>query len=393
MSRPPLPPFTVETAAQKVRMAEDAWNARDPARVALAYTEDSEWRNRAEFVRGRAAIEAFLTRKWHRELDYRLIKELWAFRDNRIAVRFAYEWHDDSGNWFRSYGNENWEFDEEGLMRRRIASINDLPIAGSERKYHWPLGRRPDDHPGLSDLGLLRGQRAACGMAHGSRMIPHANREGTAMSTTTQPASSPYLPVRDDWLARRTEAILEPELPIVDPHHHLWERPGWVYMLDDLLADTNSGHNIVATVFVQCRSMHRAGGPEEMRPVGETEFVNGVAAMSASGGYGKTKICAGIVGHADLRLGSRVRPVLEAHIRAGGGRFRGIRHITAWDADPTLMNPAYAPPPGLMADATFRQGFSCLAPLNLTFRRVAVSSADRRTDGAGAGVSRTRASA
>jgi predicted TIM-barrel fold metal-dependent hydrolase len=138
-------------------------------------------------------------------------------------------------------------------------------------------------------------------------------------------------------------------------------------MLDDLLSDTNSGHNIVATVFVQCRSMHRASGPEDMKPVGETEFVNGVAAMSASGGFGKTRICAGIVGHADLRLGSRVRPVLEAHIRAGGGRFRGIRHITAWDADPTLMNPAYAPPPGLMADATFRQGFACLAPLNLSF--------------------------
>src|ERR1700729_3046683 len=196
---------------------------------------------------------------------------------------------------------------------------------------------------------------------------PCSNREGTTMSTTTQPASSPYLPVRDDWLARRTETILEPELPIVDPHHHLWERPDWRYMLDDLLSDTNSGHNIVGTVFVQCRSMHRAGGPEEMRPVGETEFVNGVAAMSASGGFGKTRICAGIVGHADLRLGSRVRPVLEAHIRAGGGRFRGIRHITAWDADPTLMNPAYAPPPGLMADATFRQGFACLAPLNLSF--------------------------
>ena len=187
------------------------------------------------------------------------------------------------------------------------------------------------------------------------------------MSTTTQPASSPYLPVRDDWLARRTEAILEPGLPIVDPHHHLWDRPGWRYLLDDLLADTNSGHNIVATVFVQCRAMHRAGGPEEMRPVGETEFVNGVAAMSASGGYGKTKVCAGIVGHADLRLGARVQAVLEAHIRAGGGRFRGIRHITAWDADPTLMNPAYAPPPGLMADATFREGFARLAPLNLTF--------------------------
>jgi len=184
------------------------------------------------------------------------------------------------------------------------------------------------------------------------------------MSTT---APSPYIAVRDDWLARRTEAILEPELPIVDPHHHLWDRPGWRYMLGDLLADTNSGHNIVATVFVQCRSMHRAGGPEALRPVGETEFVNGVAAMSASGGYGPTKICAGIVGHADLRLGSRVREVLEAHIQAGGGRFRGIRHITAWDADPTLMNPAYAPPPGLMADAAFREGFAQLAPLNLSF--------------------------
>jgi nuclear transport factor 2 (NTF2) superfamily protein len=154
MSRPPFPPFTAETAAQKARMAEDAWNTRDPARVALAYTTDSRWRNRAEFLEGRAAIEAFLTRKWNRELDYRLIKEVWTFRDNRIAVRFAYEWHDDSGNWFRSYGNENWEFDEHGLMRLRIASINDLPIAASERKYHWPLGRRPDDHPSLSELGL-----------------------------------------------------------------------------------------------------------------------------------------------------------------------------------------------------------------------------------------------
>ena len=154
MSRPPLPPFTAETAAQKVRMAEDAWNTRDPARVALAYTTDSRWRNRSEFLEGRAAIEAFLTRKWSRELDYRLIKEVWAFRENRIAVRFAYEWHDDSSSWFRSYGNENWEFDEQGLMRRRIASINDLPIKESERKYHWPLGRRPDDHPSLSDLGL-----------------------------------------------------------------------------------------------------------------------------------------------------------------------------------------------------------------------------------------------
>ena len=153
-SRPPLPPFTAETAAQKARMAEDAWNSRDPARVALAYTPDSRWRNRAEFVEGRGDIEAFLTRKWQRELDYRLIKEVWAFRDNRIAVRFAYEWHDDSGQWFRSYGNENWEFDVEGLMKIRIASINDRPIAENERKFHWPAGRRPDDHPGLSGLGL-----------------------------------------------------------------------------------------------------------------------------------------------------------------------------------------------------------------------------------------------
>jgi nuclear transport factor 2 (NTF2) superfamily protein len=154
MSRPPLPPFTTETAPLKVRMAEDAWNSRDPAKVALAYTPDSQWRNRTEFLTGREAIEAFLTRKWSRELDYRLIKELWGFRENRMAVRFAYEWHDESGQWFRSYGNELWEFDEAGLMRRRIASINDAPIAESDRKYHWPLGRRPDDHPGLSDLGL-----------------------------------------------------------------------------------------------------------------------------------------------------------------------------------------------------------------------------------------------
>jgi hypothetical protein len=150
----PLPPFTRETAIQKIRMAEDGWNSRDPERVSKVYTEDSQWRNRSEFPRGRQAIIAFLTRKWTKELDYRLIKELWAFTDNRIAVRFAYEWHDDSGNWFRSYGNENWEFDTEGLMQRRFASINDLPIQESERKFHWPLGRRPDDHPGLSDLGL-----------------------------------------------------------------------------------------------------------------------------------------------------------------------------------------------------------------------------------------------
>jgi len=152
--RPPLPPFTAEAAVQKARMAEDAWNSRDPARVALAYTPDSRWRNRAEFLQGRAAIEQFLTRKWARELDYRLIKEVWAHQDDRIAVRFAYEWHDDSGHWCRSYGNENWEFDAHGLMRVRIASINDLPISESVRKFFWPLGRRPDDHPGLSALGL-----------------------------------------------------------------------------------------------------------------------------------------------------------------------------------------------------------------------------------------------
>jgi uncharacterized protein len=151
---PPVPPFTRETAIAKVRLAEDGWNSRDPQRVALVYTEDSRWRNRAEFPVGRSEIVAFLTRKWAKEIDYRLIKELWAFTDNRIAVRFAYEWHDDSGQWFRSYGNENWEFAGDGLMQRRLASINDLPIKEADRKFHWPLGRRPDDHPGLSDLGL-----------------------------------------------------------------------------------------------------------------------------------------------------------------------------------------------------------------------------------------------
>ena len=154
MSRPPLPPFTLETAIQKVRLAEDAWNTRNPALVAQAYTPDSHWRNRSQFLQGRESIEAFLTLKWQRELDYRLIKELWAFRENRIAVRFAYEWHDDSGQWYRSYGNENWEFEASGLMSRRIASINDAPIAADARKYHWPAGRRPDDHPSLSDLGF-----------------------------------------------------------------------------------------------------------------------------------------------------------------------------------------------------------------------------------------------
>jgi uncharacterized protein len=152
--RLPVPPFTQETAIQKVRLAEDGWNTRDPEKVSLAYTIDSKWRNRAEFPSGRAQIVAFLSRKWTRELDYRLIKELWAFRENRIAVRFAYEYHDDSGNWFRAYGNENWEFDDQGLMYARHASINELPIAAADRKFHWPLGRRPDEHPGLSALGL-----------------------------------------------------------------------------------------------------------------------------------------------------------------------------------------------------------------------------------------------
>jgi len=153
-TRPPVPPFTRETATQKVRGAEDAWNSRDPDRVAGVYTEDTLWRNRAEFPVGRAAVREFLQRKWARELDYRLIKELWAFTEHRIAVRFAYEWHDDSGQWFRSYGNENWEFNPQGLMQRRFASINDLPIAEKDRLFHWPLGRRPDDHASLSELGL-----------------------------------------------------------------------------------------------------------------------------------------------------------------------------------------------------------------------------------------------
>ena len=153
-SRPPFPPFTRESATQKVRLAEDAWNSRDPNKVSLAYSVDSRWRNRSEFVTGRAEIVSFLTRKWNKELEYRLIKELWAFTGNRIAVRFAYECHDPSGQWYRCYGNENWEFDENGLMVVRHASINDLPIQASERKYHWPLGRRPDDHPGLNELGF-----------------------------------------------------------------------------------------------------------------------------------------------------------------------------------------------------------------------------------------------
>jgi hypothetical protein len=154
MSRPPLPPFTAETAARKARLAEDAWNSRDPARIALAYTPDSRWRNRAEFFEGRAAIEAFLGRKWERELDYRLIKEVWAFSGNRIAVRFVYECHDANNVWIRAHGNEQWEFDAEGLMARREASINDVPIAEGDRLFHWPLGARPAEHPGLSELGL-----------------------------------------------------------------------------------------------------------------------------------------------------------------------------------------------------------------------------------------------
>lgn len=154
MSRPPLPPFNEATAIEKVRLAEDGWNSRNAEKVSLAYTEDTLWRNRAEFLKGRADVVAFLSRKWAKELDYRLIKELWSFTGNRIAVRYAYEWHDDSGHWYRSYGNENWEFAEDGLMQRRFSSINDVPIAESDRKFHWPLGRRPDDHPSLSDLGL-----------------------------------------------------------------------------------------------------------------------------------------------------------------------------------------------------------------------------------------------
>jgi nuclear transport factor 2 (NTF2) superfamily protein len=154
MNRPPLPPFTEDTAPQKVRAAEDAWNTRDPATVVLAYTPDCQWRNRTEFPSGRTEIEAFLVRKWRRELDYRLIKELWGFRGNRMAVRFAYEYHDDSGQWFRAYGNENWQFNAAGLMEVRFASINEHPIAETERKFHWVLGRRPDDHPGLTELGL-----------------------------------------------------------------------------------------------------------------------------------------------------------------------------------------------------------------------------------------------
>lgn len=187
----------------------------------------------------------------------------------------------------------------------------------------------------------------------------------TAHGQLPTPPSS--VSVRQDWLDRSKEPILEPALPIVDPHHHLWIRPGWRYLADDLLADTNSGHNIVATVYVQARSMYRETGPVEMRPVGETEFVNGVAAMFASGTLGRTRACSGIVGHADLRLGSRVEPVLTAHLRAGGDRFRGIRYITSWDADASINNPAYPSPPGLLADKTFREGIATLGRLGLSF--------------------------
>lgn len=186
-------------------------------------------------------------------------------------------------------------------------------------------------------------------------------------SNATPSTNSAYIAVRQDWLDRRREPILEPELPIVDPHHHLWDRTGWRYLLDDLLADTGSGHNIIATVFVQCRAMYRASGPVEMKPVGEAEFVNGVAAMCASGFYGSAKICGGIVGHADLGLGARVEPVLTALMRAGGDRFRGVRHITAWDDDASISNPAYTPPPGQLGDRTFREGFAVLGRFGLSF--------------------------
>jgi len=176
-----------------------------------------------------------------------------------------------------------------------------------------------------------------------------------------------YIPNRADWLARVTEAPLEPDLAIVDPHHHLWDRPGWPYMMPDLLADTATGHNIVATVFVQCRAFHKATGPDEMKPVGETQFVAGVAAMSESGQYGKTRVCEGIVGHADMLLGARVEPVLEAHIAAGNGRFRGIRHITAWDPNPVVMNPAYTPPRHALMDKTFQDGLRTLGRMGLSF--------------------------
>src|SRR2546430_13627021 len=223
-----------------------------------------------------------------------------------------------------------------------------------------------------SFLGPLaaRAQRRAISPTPGGAILGHARLrcrwEEPAVSTASAPTLI-YLPARQAGLDQPNEPILEPDLPIVDPHHHLWDRPGWRYLLDELLADTESGHNIVATVLVQAGARTRAAGPVEMRPVGETEFVNGVAAMSASGTYGKTRHCAGIVGHADLTLGSRVEPVLAAHIRAGGQRFRGIRHTSAWDADASIRNPAYNPPAGLLGDKTFREGFAVLGRLGLSF--------------------------
>ena len=187
------------------------------------------------------------------------------------------------------------------------------------------------------------------------------------MSPRRQEVSATHFPVRDEWLSQTSEEILEPDLPIIDPHHHIWDRPNWRYMIDDIAQDLASGHNIIATVFVQCHSMHRANGPEEMAPVGETEFVNGIAAIGASGLYGKQRLCAGIVGHANLALGEAVKPILEAHIQAGGGRFRGIRHITAWDDDDRLINKSYSVKKGLLADPNFRSGFAELEKLNLSF--------------------------
>ena len=187
------------------------------------------------------------------------------------------------------------------------------------------------------------------------------------MATGKTPTSIHHFPVRQEWLDLVQEPTLEPELPIIDPHHHLWDLPDWRYLLHELKADTDTGHNIVATVFVQCRAFHRAHGPKEMRPIGETEFVAGVAAMSESGKYGKTRVCEGIVSHADMMLGADVAPVLEAHVAAGGGRFRGIRHITTWDTDPAVMNPRYTPPQHLLADPTFHQGLKTLGRLGLSF--------------------------
>jgi len=237
----------------------------------------------------------------------------------------------------------------------RQAAAGDNPIE---------LGRRPIAVPGHASTCDASKTAAQPVLVFDARLL---SMSAPISATTTQGPSPTYLPVRQDWLDRRSEPILEPDLPIVDPHHHLWDRPGWRYLLDELLADIGSGHNIIATVFVQARAMHRATGPVEMQPVGETEFVNGVAAMSASGIYGRTRVCAGIVGHADLTLGGRVEPVLIAHLRAGGDRFRGIRHITAWDADASIRNPAYSPPPQLLGDVVFREGFAVLGRLGLSF--------------------------